>query len=43
MRIINRPLAFLLAVVLAVAGVILVVEVIALAVNSKPVLVHWGS
>ncbi len=41
MRVINRPLAFLLAAALLVAGVILIVEVIALAVHAKPVFVSW--
>jgi hypothetical protein len=41
MRLINRPLAFLLAVFLLVASVLLVVEVIGYAIAAKPVLVHW--
>src|ERR1700712_1977878 len=41
MRLINRPLAFLLAVFLLVASVLLIVEVIGYAVTAKPVLVHW--
>ena len=41
MRVINRPLAFVLAAVLAVASVILIIEVIAFAVHASPVLVHW--
>jgi hypothetical protein len=43
MRVINRPLAFVLAAVLAVASVILIIEVIALAVHASPVLVHWAT
>ena len=41
MRVINRPLAFVLAAALAVASVILIIEVIAFAVHASPVLVHW--
>ncbi len=41
MRLLNRPLAFVLAVALAAAGAIVVVEVIAFAVNADPVIVHW--
>ena len=41
MRLINRPLAFLLAAFLLVASVLLVVEVIGYAITAKPVLVHW--
>jgi Family of unknown function (DUF6286) len=40
-RLINRPLAFLLAAFLLVASVLLVVEVIGYAITTKPVLVHW--
>ena len=43
MRVINRPLAFVLAAVLAVASVILIIEVIAFAVHASPVLVHWAT
>ena len=42
MRVVNRPLGFLLAVALAAVGVVVVIEVIALAVGAKPVLAHWG-
>jgi hypothetical protein len=41
MRLLNRPLAFILAVALAAASVILIVEVIEFAVHSSPVIVHW--
>lgn len=41
MRLLNRPLAFVLAVALAAASVILIVEVIEFAVHSSPVIVHW--
>jgi Family of unknown function (DUF6286) len=41
MRVINRPLAFVLAAALAVASVVLIIEVIAFAVHASPILVHW--
>jgi Family of unknown function (DUF6286) len=41
MRLLNRPLAFILAVALAAASVILIVEVIEFAVHSGPAIVHW--
>ena len=41
MRLINRPLAFLLAAALAFAAVMVVIEVIAVAVHAEPVLLHW--
>jgi Family of unknown function (DUF6286) len=40
-RVLNRPLGFLLAVALAIAAVITIVEVIAVAVHAKSVLVPW--
>lgn len=43
MRLINRPLAFLLAAFLLVASVLVVVEVIGYAITAKPVLVHWNT
>ena len=43
MRLLNRPLAFLLAAFLLVASVLLVIEVIGYAVTAKPVLVHWST
>jgi Family of unknown function (DUF6286) len=41
MRILNRPLAFLLAVFLLAAGVLLVIEVIGYAINSRHVFINW--
>ncbi len=41
MRLLNRPLAFLLAAALGFAAVMVVVEVVALAVGAKPVLFTW--
>lgn len=41
MRLINRPLALLLAAALIAASVILITEVIAVAVHAGPVIVHW--
>jgi hypothetical protein len=41
MRLLNRPLALILAVALAGASVILIVEVIAFAVHASPVAVPW--
>src|SRR5690242_20358173 len=41
MRIVNRALAFVLAVALLAASVILIIEVIAHALNDAPVIVHW--
>ena len=41
MRLLNRPLALILAVALAGASVILIIEVIAVAVHASPVIVHW--
>ena len=41
MRLLNRPLAFLLAAALGFAAVMVVVEVIALAVGAKPMLFIW--
>lgn len=41
MRLLNRPLALILAVALAGASVIVIVEVIAVAVHASPVVVHW--
>ena len=43
MRVLNRPLAFLLAAALLAASVILVVEVVAVAVGANPVTVAWDS
>ena len=41
MRLINRPLAFLLAAFLLVASVVVIIEVVGFAITAKPVLVHW--
>lgn len=41
MRVINRPLALVLAAALVVASVIVIIEVIAFAVHAGPVVVHW--
>jgi Family of unknown function (DUF6286) len=41
MRLVNRPLAFILAAALAVAAVIVIIEVIASAVHHGPLLLHW--
>jgi len=41
MRLLNRPLALILAVALAGASIILIIEVIAVAVHASPAVVHW--
>lgn len=41
MRLLNRPLALVLAAALAVASIIVIIEVIALHLNSGPLLLHW--
>jgi Family of unknown function (DUF6286) len=41
MRVVNRPLAFILAAALAVAAVLVIVEVIAVAANHGPQVVPW--
>jgi hypothetical protein len=41
MRLVNRPLAFILAAALAVAAVIVIIEVITAAVHHGPLLLHW--
>ena len=43
MRLLNRPLALILAVALAGASIILIAEVIAFAVHAGPVVVHWAT
>ena len=43
MRLLNRPLALILAVALAGASIILIAEVIAFAVHGGPVVVHWAT
>jgi hypothetical protein len=41
MRLVNRPLALILAAALAVASVFVIIEVIAFAVNHRPVALPW--
>lgn len=41
MRLLNRPLAFLLAAALGFAAAMVVIEVIALAIGAEPVLFTW--
>lgn len=41
MRVVNRPLAFILAAALGVAAVIVIIEVIAVAAHHDPVVVPW--
>ena len=41
MRLVNRPLAFILAAALAVAAIIVIIEVIAVAAHHGPLLLHW--
>jgi hypothetical protein len=41
MRVLNRPLAFILAAALVVASIIVIIEVIAAAAHHGPVVVHW--
>ena len=41
MRLLNRPLAFILAAALAVAGIIVIIEVIAFHIKSGPLVLHW--
>ena len=41
MRLVNRPLAFILAAALAMAAIIVIIEVIAAAVNHGPIVLHW--
>jgi hypothetical protein len=41
MRLVNRPLALILAAALAVAAIIVIIEVIAVAVHHGPLLLHW--
>jgi Family of unknown function (DUF6286) len=43
MRVVNRPLAFILAAALLAGCVILVAEVIGFAVHHSPLLVHWST
>ena len=41
MRLLNRPLAFILAVALIAGSVVVIAEVIGFAVHHSPLLVHW--
>ena len=41
MRLMNRPLALILALALAATGIIIAIEVIAFALGAKPVVVPW--
>jgi Ni/Fe-hydrogenase subunit HybB-like protein len=41
MRLVNRPLAVILAAALAVAAIIVIIEVIAVAVHHGPLVLHW--
>ena len=41
MRLVNRPLALILAAALAVDAIIVIIEVIAFRLNNAPVLLHW--
>jgi hypothetical protein len=41
MRLLNRPLAFILAAAMAVAAIIVIIEVIAVAAHHGPLLLHW--
>jgi hypothetical protein len=41
MRVVNRPLAFILAAALAVAAVLVIIEVIGVAAHHSPLVVPW--
>ncbi|HEY0718228.1 MAG TPA: DUF6286 domain-containing protein [Streptosporangiaceae bacterium] len=41
MRLLNRPLAFILAAALSVAAIIVIIEVIGFAVHHGPLVLHW--
>ncbi len=41
MRLLNRPLAFILAAALTVAAIIVIIEVIAKSVDHGPLVLHW--
>lgn len=43
MRLLNRPLAFILAAALIAASVVIIAEVIGFAVHRSPLLVHWST
>lgn len=41
MRLLNRPLAFILAAALTVASVIVIIEVVAFHLSAGPLVLHW--
>ena len=41
MRLVNRPLAFILAAALIAASIVIIAEVIGFAAHRSPLLVHW--
>ena len=43
MRLLNRPLAFVLAAALIAGSVVVIAEVIGFAVHHSPLLVHWST
>src|ERR1700744_4880820 len=43
MRLVNRPLAFILAAALLAGSVVVIAEVIGFAVHHSPLLVHWST
>jgi hypothetical protein len=43
MRLVNRPLAFILAVALIAASVVIIAEVIGFSAHRSPLLVHWST
>jgi Family of unknown function (DUF6286) len=43
MRLVNRPLAFMLAAALIAGSVVVIAEVIGFAVHRSPLLVHWST
>ena len=43
MRLVNRPLALVLAAALVAASIVIIVEVIGFAAHRSPLLVHWST
>jgi hypothetical protein len=43
MRLVNRPLALILAAALVAASIVIIVEVIGIAAHRSPLLVHWST
>jgi uncharacterized protein DUF6286 len=43
MRLVNRPLALILAVALVAASIVIIAEVIGFAAHHSPLLVHWST